>query len=206
MRDREPASPSRPAATSPAGPAPSTTTSKLRSATRRVLQMSVCDDRGVTTTIDPRELLRLMSHGDRRRRDHKPGRNEPRGATTNALTSLSLQPLLVLVALDRGSNTLRRSAIPLGSASTSSGPSRRSSPPLCDEGERRGEARGGRRLIDEVPVLNGTVAWLACELERAGGRRPCDPDRPTARSGADPEARPLVFYGGRYHAGTLDGP
>src|SRR5687768_1539551 len=31
----------------------------------------------------------------------------PRGATTNALTSLSLDPPLVLVALDRGSNTLR---------------------------------------------------------------------------------------------------
>ena len=30
----------------------------------------------------------------------------PRGATTNALTSLSLEPPLVLVALDRGSNTL----------------------------------------------------------------------------------------------------
>ena len=30
----------------------------------------------------------------------------PRGATTNALTSLSLDPLLVLVALDHASNTL----------------------------------------------------------------------------------------------------
>ena len=30
----------------------------------------------------------------------------PRGATTNALTSLSLDPLLVLVALDHGSSTL----------------------------------------------------------------------------------------------------
>ena len=31
----------------------------------------------------------------------------PRGATTNALTSLSLDPLLVLVALDHASNTLQ---------------------------------------------------------------------------------------------------
>ena len=62
-------------------------------------------------------------------------------------------------------------------------------------------------LIDEVPVLGGTVAWLACELEQEldGGDHAILIGRPL-EAGADPTARPLVFYGGRYHAGSLDGP
>jgi flavin reductase (DIM6/NTAB) family NADH-FMN oxidoreductase RutF len=133
----------------------------------------------------------------------------PRGATSNALTSLSLDPLLVLVCLDHGSNTL-------GAV--------RSSGRFCvnvlaagqEELARRfatkqsGEeklAGVGHELHEGVPILTGVLALLACETEREldGGDHAILIGRPL-EAGADADARPLVFYGGRYHAGTLDGP
>ena len=60
-------------------------------------------------------------------------------------------------------------------------------------------------LVDGVPVLRGAVAWLACELdgELAGGDHTILLGRPL-EAGTDPAARPLVFYGGGFHAGTFD--
>ena len=62
-------------------------------------------------------------------------------------------------------------------------------------------------MIDEVPSSaapsRGSPASSSRELE--GGDHAILIGRPL-EAGADPEARPLVFYGGRYHAGTLDGP
>ena len=130
----------------------------------------------------------------------------PRGATTNAMTSLSLDPLLVLVCLDRGSNTL--AAI-------------RASGRFCVNILAAGQeelahrfatkASGHEKLagvphetVDGVPVLGASVAWLACELDREvdGGDHAILIGRPL-ESGVDPDAEPLVFYGGRYHAASL---
>lgn len=130
----------------------------------------------------------------------------PRGATTNALTSLSLEPLLVLVCLDRRSNTL-------GAV--------RSSGRFCVNVLAAGQEELARRFAtkqsgeeklagvphepyDGVPVLAGVVAWLVCDLEREldGGDHAILIGRPRD-SGADPATEPLVFYGGRYHAATL---
>jgi flavin reductase (DIM6/NTAB) family NADH-FMN oxidoreductase RutF len=127
----------------------------------------------------------------------------PRGATTNALTSLSLEPPLVLVALDRGSNTL--AAV-------------RASGRFCinvlaagqDELARRfaTKASGAEKLAgvehelhDGVPVLAGTLGWLACDLEREleGGDHAILIGRPLT-GGGDDDAVPLVFFGGGYHA------
>jgi flavin reductase (DIM6/NTAB) family NADH-FMN oxidoreductase RutF len=170
----------------------------------------VCDHPAVSATLDAQELRRLMTSWATgvavvTSRDAE----GPRGATTNALMSLSLDPLLVLVALDHGSNTL--AAV-------------RNSGRFCINVLAAGQEEIARRfatkasgeeklagveheLIDEVPVLRGTVAWLACELEQEldGGDHAILIGRPL-EAGADPDVRPLVFYGGRYHAGTLDGP
>jgi len=131
----------------------------------------------------------------------------PRGATTNALTSLSLQPLLVLVALDHGSNTL--DAV-------------RNSGRFCinvlaadqDELARRFATKASgeeklagvpHQLIDGVPVLDGAVAWLACELdhELEGGDHTILLGRPL-EAGSEPDAQPLVFHGGRFHPGAFE--
>ena len=168
----------------------------------------LCDDRDVSTTLDAEQLRRLMAHWvtgvavvtscDE---------TGPRGATTNALTSLSLEPLLMLVCLDRGSNTLE--AV-------------RASGRFCinvlgadqEEIARRfaTKASGEEKLagvafesVDRVPVLGGVVAWLLCELEQEldGGDHVILLGRPL-EAGSDPEAEPLIFYGGRYHTLELD--
>jgi flavin reductase (DIM6/NTAB) family NADH-FMN oxidoreductase RutF len=117
--------------------------------------------------------------------------------------------VLVLVALEHGSNTLAavrnsgRFCINVLAADQEE-IARRFATKASGEEKLAGVEH---ELIDEVPVLRGTVAWLACELEQEldGGDHAILIGRPL-EAGADVDARPLVFYGGRYHAGTLDGP
>jgi 3-hydroxy-9,10-secoandrosta-1,3,5(10)-triene-9,17-dione monooxygenase reductase component len=158
----------------------------------------------MSATLDTEQLRRLMARWTTgvavvTSRDE----TGPRGATTNALTSLSLEPLLMLVCLDRGSNTLQ---------------ALRASGRFCinvlaarqEEIARRfaTKASGEEKLaavphesVEGVPVLGGVVAWLVCELEREleGGDHAILIGRPLA-SGSDPDAEPLLFYGGGYHA------
>ena len=125
----------------------------------------------------------------------------PRGATTNALTSLSLEPPLVLVALDRGSNTLRTV---------------RASGRFCVNVLAAGQEELARRfatkasgeeklagvphdLAQGMPVLESVLAWLVCALEQEldGGDHTILIGRPL-EAGGDQDAQPLVFFGGRY--------
>ena len=170
----------------------------------------MCDDRAVSTTLDAAELRRLMAHWTTGvaviTSRHEDG---PRGATTNALTSLSLDPPLVLVCLDRGSNTL---AAVRGSgrfcvnvlAAGQEELARRFATKRSGEEKLAGVAH---ELHEDVPVLAGTLAWLACETEREldGGDHAILIGRPLA-AGADPQARPLLFYGRAYQADALDRP
>jgi flavin reductase (DIM6/NTAB) family NADH-FMN oxidoreductase RutF len=131
----------------------------------------------------------------------------PRGATTNALTSLSLDPLLVLVALDHGSNTLEavrnsgRFCINVLAAEQEE-LARRFATKASGEEKLAGVPH---ELIDGVPVLGGAVAWLACELEQEleGGDHTVLLGRPID-AGADEKAQPLLFYGGRFHPSVLE--
>ena len=132
----------------------------------------------------------------------------PRGATTNALTSLSLDPLLVLVALDHRSNTLDavrgsgRFCINVLAAEQEQIARRFATKASGDEKL----AGVPHELVDGVPVLAGVVAWLACELDREleGGDHTILLGRPL-EAGSDPGLQPLVFHGGRYHAGSFGG-
>jgi flavin reductase (DIM6/NTAB) family NADH-FMN oxidoreductase RutF len=130
----------------------------------------------------------------------------PRGATTNALTSLSLDPLLVLVALDHASNTLEavrnsgRFCINV-LASDQEELARRFATKASGEEKLAGVPH---ELVDGVPVLGGAVAWLACGLEQEleGGDHAMLLGRPID-AGADDDVQPLLFYGGRFHPGVL---
>ena len=126
----------------------------------------------------------------------------PRGATTNALTSLSLDPLLVLVALDHASNTL--DAVRASGrfcinvlASDQEELARRFATKASGEEKLAGVPH---ELVDDVPVLAGALAWLACELERElpGGDHTILLGRPL-EAGADVDAQPLLFYNGGFH-------
>lgn len=158
----------------------------------------------MSSVLDPQGLRRLMAHWPT-------GvavitSRGPCGATTNALTSLSLEPLLVLVALDRTSNTL--AAV-------------RSSGRFCINVLAAGQEEVARRfatkatgeeklagiphdVVDGIPVLGGSVAWLACELdsELEGGDHAILLGRPF-EAGADPTRTPLLFHGGAYHPGDF---
>ena len=135
----------------------------------------------------------------------------PRGATTNALTSLSLDPPLVLVALDRDSNTLR--AV-------------RASGRFCVNVLAAGQEEVARRfatkasgeeklaglpheLAEGMPVLDGVLAWLVCAVEQEleGGDHTILVGRPL-EAGGNRDAQPLVFFGGRYFvsAGAVGTP
>jgi len=132
------------------------------------------------------------------------GESGPRGATTNALTSLSLDPLLVLVCLDRGSNTLEavrvsgRFCINVLAAGQEE-LARRFATKASGEEKLAGVPH---ELVDGVPVLDGALAWLACELDREldGGDHAILVGAPLD-AGGDGGAQPLLFFGGRY----LDG-
>ena len=94
------------------------------------------------------------------------GENGPSGATANAVTSLSLDPPMMLACLDRGSRTLTsvRAQGRFGVNALSVGQ---------DELARRFAGKGAEAEkwqkvewaeSDELPRLAGSLMWVACEL------------------------------------------
>lgn len=94
------------------------------------------------------------------------GPDGPVGMTANAIASLSLDPLLLLVCFDRGARTLPvvretgRFAVNVLSAEQE---------PLAARfalkaGEEEKFRGVGHELRDGLPVLDGALAWLACDL------------------------------------------
>jgi 3-hydroxy-9,10-secoandrosta-1,3,5(10)-triene-9,17-dione monooxygenase reductase component len=129
------------------------------------------------------------------------GPDGPTGLTTNAIASVSLEPLLLLVCFDNGSRTLpavraaRRFAVNVLRAGQD------------DLARVFASKRVAREKFDAVthmdahgvPVLDGALAWLACdltELHQAGDH--------TIGIGAvthldaDPGGEPLVWFRGAY--------
>jgi flavin reductase (DIM6/NTAB) family NADH-FMN oxidoreductase RutF len=127
------------------------------------------------------------------------GEDGPRGCTANSLTSLSLDPLLLLVCFELSANTL--------AAVRHSG--RFCVNVLSADGEavarefatkRQDEkfARAPYTLIEGAPVLDGCSAWLVCavEDELPGGDHAIVIGRPVR--GASTEQEPLIFFRGGY--------
>jgi 3-hydroxy-9,10-secoandrosta-1,3,5(10)-triene-9,17-dione monooxygenase reductase component len=129
------------------------------------------------------------------------GSDGPAGMTTNAVTSLSLQPLLLLVCFDRGSRTLdvvrasRRFAVNILRAS---------------DGELAAvfaSKRIGREKFESVthseahgvPVLDAALAWVACELRELlpGGDHEIGIGE-VIGLGVEEESDPLIYFRGRY--------
>jgi len=130
------------------------------------------------------------------------GGRGPGGMTANAVCSLSLDPLLILVCFDNEARTL----------------------PLVRETERFGvnvlradqhhlsrvfaSKRPERQKFtgvpwaqrDGIPVLDGVLAWLACDLTTLvpGGDHTIGIGAVTAMEHSDGE--PLVFYRGQYRS------
>lgn len=128
------------------------------------------------------------------------GPQGPAGATANAVTSLSLEPPLMLAALDRGSRTLARvleagrfgvSVLGAEQAELARGFASKAS-----HAEKWREV--GFDEHEGVPILHGAVAWTACELREThrGGDHAILVGAVLALGGAGGE--PLVFHRGAY--------
>ena len=130
------------------------------------------------------------------------GAEGPAGLTANAICSLSLNPLLMLVCLERSSRTLaavrrsRRLAVNVLSQSQQALASAFAS--KAPEPEKF--AGVGYHEVDGVPVLSGVVAWLTGEVRDLlpGGDHLIGVT--AVRSVDSPGGEPLVYYRSGYHS------
>ena len=129
------------------------------------------------------------------------GPDGPAGLTTNAFTSVSLEPLLVLVCFDNASRTL-----PVVEAA-----GRFAVNVLRAGQEDLARTFASKRLgaekfaevthseADGVPVLDDALAWIACDVDRLvpAGDHTIGIGAVTAFD-VDPAGEPLVFARGEY--------
>jgi flavin reductase (DIM6/NTAB) family NADH-FMN oxidoreductase RutF len=138
------------------------------------------------------------------------GEDGPAGLTTNAVTSLSLDPLLLLVAFDNGSRTLPivqqagRFAVNILRAGQEDLATVFASKRVAEE---KFEAVT-HTVAHGVPVLDDALAWIACDLEQLhpGGDHTIGIGRVTHLSADDEPTRandPLLFFRGGF--GRLGG-
>lgn len=131
----------------------------------------------------------------------------PVGMTANALCSLSLDPLLLLVCFDNSARTLRSIRT---SGRFAVNVLRREQRGLSDAFASK-RAKPGQfqgipwRVHEGVPVLERALAWLVCDLRELhpGGDHTIGIGTVTDMD-YDAAGRPLVFYRGRY-VDLLDG-
>ncbi|MBS1886186.1 MAG: flavin reductase family protein [Actinobacteria bacterium] len=130
------------------------------------------------------------------------GADGPVGCTANALTSLSLDPPLLLVCFAHTARSLeavrasRRFAV-----NVLSWDQRELSAKFASSGEQAEKFSGVvHRIEDGVPVIDGCVANLVCELDRelSVGDHAIAVGRPLSGS-FDAEATPLGFFRSDYH-------
>jgi flavin reductase (DIM6/NTAB) family NADH-FMN oxidoreductase RutF len=127
----------------------------------------------------------------------------PAGLTTNAVTSLSLDPLLLLVCFDNSSRTLaavrsaRRFAVNVLRAGQEDLAAVFASKRVARE---KFEAVT-HTVAHGVPVLDDALAWVACELVELlpGGDHTIGIG--SVIGGDTTEGEPLVFYRGAYLTG-----
>jgi flavin reductase (DIM6/NTAB) family NADH-FMN oxidoreductase RutF len=128
------------------------------------------------------------------------GPEGPAGATVNAVSSLSIEPMLMLACLDRGSRTLLavQAANRFGISVLHAGQeeiARRfaTKAPVADKWQ--GVAWRER---DGIPAIDGALTFVACELRDviAGGDHVIVTGAVTDLDSS--EGHPLVFHAGEY--------
>jgi flavin reductase (DIM6/NTAB) family NADH-FMN oxidoreductase RutF len=124
----------------------------------------------------------------------------PAGATANAVCSLSIEPMLMLACLDRGSRTLlavqaadRFGISVLHEGQEAIARSFATKAPVAEKWE--GVDWHPR---DGIPAIDGALLWIACDLRdviAAGDHVIVTGEVTDLETG---EGNPLVFYGGEY--------
>lgn len=125
----------------------------------------------------------------------------PSGCTANAVTSLSLDPVLVLACLDRNSNTLAAvrgcGRFCINVLASDQGELARRFATKAPAAEKF--AGVAVTEIEGLPVLDGCLAWIACEArdELPGGDHVIVTGAPLRAAQRD-DAVPLVSFRGGY--------
>jgi 3-hydroxy-9,10-secoandrosta-1,3,5(10)-triene-9,17-dione monooxygenase reductase component len=130
------------------------------------------------------------------------GADGPAGATANAVSSLSLEPMLMLACLDRGSRTLpavqaanRFGVNVLHAGQEAVARAFATKAPVADkwEGVDWSEREG-------VPAIDDALVWVACDLRDviAGGDHVIITGEVTGLETS--EGDPLIFHQGRYRS------
>jgi 3-hydroxy-9,10-secoandrosta-1,3,5(10)-triene-9,17-dione monooxygenase reductase component len=130
------------------------------------------------------------------------GPDGPAGLTTNAVTSLSLDPLLLLVCFDNDSRTLPavreagRFAVNVLREGQEDLAAVFASKRVAAE---KFEA-ATHEIAHDVPVLDGALAWIACDLTELipGGDHTIGIGAVTHAHAAPEGGAPLVFFRGAY--------
>jgi len=129
------------------------------------------------------------------------GPEGPAGATANAVSSLSIEPMLMLACLDRGSRTLLavQGANRFGISVLHAGQEEiarafATKAPVAEKWEGIGWSER-----DGVPAIDGALAFVACDLRDviAGGDHVIVTGEVVALD-APGGAEPLVFHAGEY--------
>jgi 3-hydroxy-9,10-secoandrosta-1,3,5(10)-triene-9,17-dione monooxygenase reductase component len=129
------------------------------------------------------------------------GPDGPVGMTANAVCSLSLDPLLLLVCFDNDARTLRvvRDTERFGVNVLAAGQQPLARLFASKAAEAAKFAGVGHTVHDGIPVIEGVLAWVGCTLERLvpGGDHTIGIGAVTAAEFAG-EAEPLIWYRGVY--------
>src|SRR5215217_3884981 len=128
------------------------------------------------------------------------GSGGPAGATANAVTSLSLEPPMMLACLDRGSRTLTsvRAQGRFGINALAAGQEDMARRFAGKEGEPEKWQGVEWSESDELPRLPGALMWVACELRDLidGGDHLILTGNVLAAEAR--EGQPLLFHRGAY--------
>jgi flavin reductase (DIM6/NTAB) family NADH-FMN oxidoreductase RutF len=141
------------------------------------------------------------------------GTDAPRGMTANSFTSVSMDPPLILVCVNRNAS-IHQTVLESGSFAVSmlSAGQEHVARYFADRSRPRGVAEFGTvgwspGPSTGAPVLDGALAWLDCGLAAAydGGDHAIFVGSVLA-SGCGPAHDALLFYGGRFHRPRLMTP
>jgi 3-hydroxy-9,10-secoandrosta-1,3,5(10)-triene-9,17-dione monooxygenase reductase component len=128
--------------------------------------------------------------------------NGPVGMTANAVASLSLRPLLLLVCFDNEARTLpvvaESERFGVNVLAAGQDDLARLFASKTPETEKFAEVP--HRVHDGIPVIEGALAWVGCDLERLveAGDHTIGIGAVTAAESGDGD--PLVWYRGTYGA------
>ena len=139
------------------------------------------------------------------------GPDGPLGMTANAICSVSLEPLLLLVCFDQGARTLPvvRETRRFGVNVLAAGQADLAARFAAKAPEHEKFAGVAHHLHDGVPVLEGALAWLGCDLSELVPAGDHVIGIGAVRLAEAGEGEPLVWYRGGYGAlagGTTASP